>query len=35
MGDRCSGRLDALGLHAATCLVGGNRTATHNGERDL
>ena len=35
VGDRCSGRLDAPGLHAATCLVGGNRTATHNGQRDL
>ena len=35
VGDRCRGRLDAKGLHAATCLVGGHRTATHNGQRDL
>ena len=34
-GDRCRGELDAAGLHAATCLVGGRRKHTHNGQRDL
>jgi len=34
-GDRCQGRLDAQGLHAATCQVGGRRTRTHNALRDL
>ena len=35
MGDRCPKALDAAGLHAATCLVGGRRQLTHNGQRDL
>ena len=35
VGDRCPGTLDAAGLHAATCLVGGRRKHTHNGQRDL
>ena len=35
VGDRCRGTLDAAGLHAATCLVGGRRKHTHNGQRDL
>ena len=35
MGDRCRGTLDAAGLHAATCSVGGRRKHTHNGQRDL
>jgi hypothetical protein len=34
-GDRCQGRLDAHGHHAATCLVGGCRKRTHNALRDL
>jgi len=34
-GDRCSGVLDAQGLHAATCLVGGRRKRTHDAQRDL
>ena len=34
-GDRCRGGLDAQGLHAATCQVGGRRTRTHNSLRDL
>ena len=33
-GDRCPKLLDARGVHAATCLVGGHRKATHNGTRD-
>ena len=35
VGDRCPGTLDAAGLHAATCLVGGRRKHTHNGQRAL
>ena len=35
VGDRCLGRLDAPGLHVSTCLVGGNRTVKHNGQRDV
>ena len=34
-GDRCRGVLDAQGLHAATCLVGGRRMRAHNNLRDL
>ena len=34
-GDRCQGVLDAQGLHAATCLVGGRRKRTHDNLRDL
>jgi len=34
-GDRCQGVLDAQGLHAATCLVGGRRKRTHDAQRDL
>ena len=34
-GDRCQGRLDAQGHHAATCLVGGRRKRTHDAMRDL
>ena len=34
-GDRCQGRLDAHGHHAAACQVGGRRTRTHNAMRDL
>ena len=33
-GDRCQGRLDAHGHHAATCMVGGCRKRTHNALRD-
>ena len=35
VGDRCSATLDAAGLHAATCLVGGHRKQTHHTQRDL
>ena len=35
LGDRCPKELDAAGLHAATCLVGGRRKQTHHGQRDL
>ena len=35
VGDRCRGTLDAAGLHAATCLVGGHRKQTHHAQRDL
>ena len=35
VGDRCPGRLDGEGTHAATCLVGGKRKQTHNAQRDL
>jgi len=34
-GERCRGVLDAQGLHAATCLVGGRRKRTHDAMRDL
>ena len=34
-GDLFRGQLDAQGLHAATCMVGGRRTRTHNALRDL
>ena len=35
VGDRCPGTLDAAGLHAASCGVGGHRKSTHHGQRDL